>query len=33
MTNETAAEFVMNSYEIHERRHAIAILKNDFPDE
>ena len=32
MTNH-AAEFVMNNYEIHERRHAIAILKNDFPDE
>lgn len=33
MTNETAIEFVMENYEIHERRHATAILKNDFPDE
>jgi len=26
-------DFIRNNYEIHEWRHAIAILKNDFPNE
>ena len=33
MTDDDDTEFVMSNYEIHERRHAVAILKNDFPDE
>ena len=33
MADDDATEFVMSNYEIHERRHAVAILKNDFPDE
>ena len=33
MTDSAATEFVLENYEVHEWRHATAILKNDFPDE
>lgn len=33
MSVESLPEFVRTLYEVHEWKHAIAILKNDFPDE
>jgi hypothetical protein len=33
MTTELFSEFIRNNYEIHEWRHASAILKQDFPSE
>ena len=33
MADELAARFVLTNYEIHEWRHAKAILDNDFPSE
>ena len=33
MINETAAQFVFANYEVHEWRHACAILRSDFPSQ
>ncbi len=33
MTNELLPDFIRNNYEIHECRHACAILQQDFPQE
>lgn len=33
MTNELLPDFIRNHYEIHECRHACAILQQDFPQE
>lgn len=33
MTTDILPKFIRNNYEIHEWRHAIAVLKQDFPSE
>lgn len=33
MSKELLPEFVRNKYEVHEWKHACAILKEDFPEE
>ena len=33
MTPDRLPESILSNYEMHEWKHAVAILKNDFPSE